>query len=113
MPMDDFYEPMCVMDWRSKPDGLGSFIWEWEDGAGFRGGVVLNTSTEMRIAQQEGYKSIYTLTTSVKMPFEKGDIVKRLKDDALFKITSDPDDVVTPAISDITGWQVTMERVTA
>lgn len=112
MPMDDFFEPMRVMDWRSKPDGLGSFIWEWEDGADFRGGVVLNTSTQMRIAQQEGSKGIYTLTTAVKMPFENGDMVKRLKDDALFKITSDQADVSTPAISDITGWQVTMERVT-
>lgn len=112
MPMDDFFQPMCVMDWRSKPDGLGSFIWEWEDGVSFDGGVVLNTSTAMKIAQQEGHKGVYTLTTSVKMPFEKGDIVKRLSDDALFEIISDSADVTTPKISDIDGWQVTMERVT-
>ena len=112
MPMDDFFIPMRVMDWKSKPDGLGSFVWEWVDGVDFAGGVVLNNTTQMQIAQQSGSKGIYTLTTAVQMPFERGDVVKRIGDDALFKITSDPNDVVTPSLSDIKGWQVTMERVT-
>ena len=113
MPMEDFFEPMCVMNWVSKPNGLGSFVWEWEDGFSFDGGIVLNTTTEMQIAQQSGSKGIYTLTTTLEMPFENGDIVKRMRDEALFKITSDPNDKKTPAISDIKGMQVTMERVTA
>lgn len=112
MPMEDFFVPMCVMDWRSKPDGLGSFVWEWEDGAPFDGGIVLNSSTEMRIAQQDGHKGIYTLTTAIRMPFELGDVVKRISDGALFKVTSDPADEKTPLIAGITGMQVTMERVT-
>lgn len=112
MPMRDFYEALCVMNWISQPDGGGGFVWDWQDGATFSGGIVLNSTTQMQIAQQTGTKAVYTLTTSVRMPFEAGDVVKRMRDDALFKITSDPEDMKTPSISDISGWQVTMERVT-
>ncbi len=112
MPMEDFFEAMCVMDWITHPDGGGGFVWDWKEGAPFDGGIVLNTATQMQIAQQTGTKSVYTLTTAVHMPFEKGDVVKRLRDDALFKITSDPTDLKTPLISDIKGCQVSMERVT-
>lgn len=112
MPMEDFFEPMRVMNWVTQPDGGGGFVWTWEDGVPFDGGIVLNSSTQMQIAVQAGTKSIYTLTTDKQMPFETGDVVKRLSDDALFKITSDPTDVKTPALSSIKGWQVTMERVT-
>lgn len=112
MPLEDYFEPLCVMDWISKPDGGGGFVWDWQDGAPFDGGIVLNSTTEMRIAQQQGTKGIYTLTTRLDVPLEKGDVVKRIRDDALFKVTSDPADKKTPATSDISGVQVTMERVT-
>lgn len=112
MPLEDFLEPMCVMNWISKPDGLGSFLWEWEDGVSFDGGIVLNSSTPMQIAQQEGSKGIYRLTTPISMQFEPGDIVKRLRDGAMFKVTSHSVDQKTPESSDVKGSRVTMERVT-
>lgn len=112
MPMEDFYEALCIMNWISKPDDLGGFHWEWEDGADFKGGIVLNSTTEMRIAQQSGAKGIYALTTDVSIPIAPGDVIKRLRDDALFKVTSDPEDKKTPGMSDIKGMQVTLERVT-
>lgn len=113
MAMDDFFVPMCMMNKIYKPDGLGSVLAVYEDGAPFDGGVVLNSTTEMQIAQQEGHKAVYTLTTAVPLPFEKGDRVKRLSDDALFKITSDAADKQAPPMAGITGTQVTMERVEA
>lgn len=111
MPLEDFFESMCVMNWISKPDGLGSFVWEWEEGVPFEDGIVLNTSTPMQLAQQTGSKGIYALTTSISMPFENGDVVKRMRDGSLFQITSDPEDAKTPALSDVKGVRVTMERV--
>lgn len=113
MPMEDFFVPMCVMNKVYRPDGLGSVLVVYEDGPSFDGGIVLNSTTEMLIAQQEGRKSIYTLTTSVPLPLEIGDRVKRLSDEALFKITSDGADMQPPTIASVTGTQVTMERVEA
>lgn len=113
MPMEDFFVPMCMMNKIYKPDGLGSILIVYEDGAPFDGGIVLNSTTEMQIAQQEGHKAVYTLTTAAPIPLEIDDRVKRLSDDALFKITSDAADMHTPPAAGITGTQVTMERVEA
>lgn len=113
MPMEDYFEAMCVMNWVTTPDGGGGFVWEWQDGAPFEGGIVLNSSTQMLIAQQTGTKSVYTLTVRKDLPLEKGDMVKRISDGALFKITSDPADRKTPPLSEIHGMAVTMERVEA
>ena len=113
MPLEDFFEPLRVMDWVTVPDGGGGFIWEWKDGVAFEGGIVLNSSTQMQIAQQTGTKSIYTLTTRKTLPLENGDMIKRLRDDALFKVTAHPADRRTPAFSDINGMAVALERVTA
>ena len=113
MPLEDFFEAFCVMDWRSVSDGGGGFVWEWTDGFPFDGHAVLNTTTQMQIAQQTGTKAIYTLVTARELPFEKDDRVKRIRDGAIFKITADPGDRKTPAFSSINAAEVTMERVTA
>lgn len=113
MPLQDYLEAMCVMNWVATPDGGGGFVWEWQDGAPFEGGIVLNSSTQMLIAQQTGTKSVYTLTVRKNVPLEKGDMVKRLSDDAIFKITSDPADRKTPAASELFCMSATMERVEA
>lgn len=112
MPMQDFFEPLRVMNWVSEPDGGGGFVWTWQDGVDFEGGIVLNSSTQMQIAQQTGTKGVYTLTTSVNMPLENGDVVKRISDGALFKVTAHPSDRKTPRTAGISGMAVTMERVT-
>ena len=113
MPMEDFFEGMCVVNKVSVSDGGGGFVWEWEDGAAFEGGIVLDSSTQMQIAQKTGTKAVYTLTTRKDMPFENGDLVKRLRDGAVFKITSDSADRKTPPLSELNAMAVSMERVTA
>ncbi len=112
MAMEDFYEAMCVVNKVSVPDGGGGFVWEWQDGAPFDGRIKLDASTQMQIAQQSGVKAVYNLTTRKSIPLETGALVKRMKDGAVFKVTADPADRQTPALSDLNAMSVSMERVT-
>ena len=111
MAMEDFYEAMCVVDKVSVPDGGGGFVWEWQDGAPFEGRIKLDSSTQMQIAQKNGVKAVYNLTARKGIPLETGDLVKRMRDDAVFKVTADPADRQTPAMSDLSAMSVSMERV--
>lgn len=111
MALSDYMKPFVMQNWISEPDGLGGIIWHWEDGAPFEGGLVLNTTTEMLLAHQAGSKSVYSLTTDARIRFDPGDMVKRLEDDALFRITSFSPDKTAPATSGIQTAEVTCERV--
>ena len=111
MALSDFLKPFAMQNWISEPDGLGGIIWHWEDGAPFDGGLVLDSSTEMKIAHQNGTRNVYTLTTYATVQFEPGDMVKRLSDGALFRITSHSPDKIAPATAGIQTAEVTCERV--
>jgi len=112
MPMEDFYEAMCVVDKVSVPDGGGGFVWEWQDGAPFEGRIKLDSSTQMQIAQKNGIRAVYNLTVHKGIPLETGDLIKRMRDDAVFKVTADPSDRQTPSMSTLDAKSVSMERVT-
>lgn len=111
MALSDYMKPFVMLNWISEPDGLGGILWRWEDGAPFDGGLVLNTSTEMQLAHQTGSRSLYTLTTYAAIRFEPGDVVKRLEDEAMFRITSFSPDKMAPATSSIQTAEVSCERV--
>lgn len=97
MAIQDFYEPLIMMDKKSISDGMGGFEITWVDGAEFLGSVNTDNSTEMRIAEQQGVTSVYTITTERNLILNHGDVVKRKRDNKTFKITSNSDDMQSPA----------------
>lgn len=87
----------AIMQKVRRPDGEGGFITEWTEGAGFQASITFDSSMQARIADKQGVSSLYTVTTAKNAKLEYHDVIKRLSDGKIFRITSDGDDKQTPA----------------
>lgn len=101
----------AIMDKKSQPDPFGGILYVYTEGAHFFGGAVANNTTEMRIAQQGGAKSIYTLVVDRKVVLARDQIIRRLDDQADFRLMTDTRDMTTPPNAENQFSQATMERV--
>lgn len=96
MAVEDFFEAFIVMDYVSRPDGQGGIEYVHQEGAEFRGGIHANSTTEAEIAYRSGTKTIYTITTLTGVELEQNDVVKRLRDGRLYRITGNAIDNTAP-----------------
>jgi len=111
MALEDFFEDFIFMDDVSVPDGLGGVIHELREGAPFRAGISTISTNEAKIAYQAGTKTIYTITTTLRVELEYRDLVKRLKDNRIYKATSDAVDNTTPDVAQMQYRDVTAEVI--
>lgn len=111
MLADYLDEEYAVMDKITNPDPMGGIMNGYQEGAHFFGKAVADSSTEMRIAQQSGAKTVYTLVVDKKIVLSRGQIVRRMEDGADFEIKTDTRDMTTPAHAVNQFSQATMERV--
>lgn len=101
----------CVIMNKSKvSDGEGGTITTWTEGAEIEAAITLDTTMQARIAEKEGVRSVYTITTSRSVHLEFHDVIKRLSDGAIFRSTSDGNDKKSPKVSTLDMAQVTAER---
>lgn len=108
--LDNAMEDMIMMDKTRVSDGEGGFVTKWVDGAPFVAAVTFDTSMEARIAQVQGVKSLYTVTTRKNTVLEYHDAFRRLSDGKIFRVTSDGDDKFTPKTATLNMRQVTAEE---
>lgn len=114
MAVTDFFEDFVVIDYRSKPDGLGGVKWETVEGAQFRAGIYLNTSNEAQMAYQSGIKSLFTIATLKNVELEQNDVVRRERDGRTYRIIGNaidntaPDKAVNVAIRTVQAEVVTL-----
>ena len=94
--IEESMESCVVMQKVRTPDGEGGFITEWTEGAEFNASITFDSSMQARIGEKQGVSSLYTVTTSKNAKLEYHDVIKRLRDKKLFRITSDGDDKQTP-----------------
>ena len=108
--MDEFKSTVCFLEKTRVPDGEGGFYTTWEEGAKFSAAITLDTSIEARVGEKQGVTSIYTITTEKSVVLEYHDVLKRLYDGKVFRITSDGDDKYTPESASLDMRQVTAEE---
>lgn len=108
--LDSAMEAFAVLDKTTAPDGYGGFISVWTQGAEFKAAATFDTSIEARVAGVQGVTSLYTITTSKAINLQYHDVIKRLSDDKIFRITSDGDDKKTPKPATLDMRQVTAEE---
>lgn len=99
-----------MMDKQRVPDGYGGYEVTYTESMPFEAAVTFNTSIEARVADASGVHSLYTVTTSRSVTLEYHDIFKRRSDNKVFRVTSDGDDVKTPAMATLDMRQVTAEE---
>ena len=101
---------VVLMDKRREPDGEGGFITNWVESVIFQAAITFDTSMESRIGEKQGVSSRYTVTTNKAAKLDYHDIIKRLSDGKIFRITSDGDDKQTPKSASFQFLQVTAEE---
>ena len=74
------------------------------------GAITLDTSIEARVGEKQGVTSVYTITTDKSVVLEYHDVLRRLYDGKIFRITSDGDDKYTPDSATLNMRQVTAEE---
>lgn len=105
----DAFEPFVMLDRQTKKDGYGGVIDTWTDGAQFDAAADFNTSMEARVGAVQGVTSLYTITTPRTITLGYHDVIKRLSDGKIFRVTSDGTDKKTPPSAGLDMRQVTAE----
>ena len=101
--LDDTFEDFRVIDKTNAPDGYGGTIDTWNEGITIK-------AEEMKVAMAQGVKASYTITTSKNVNLQYHDVIRRVRDNKIFRITSDGDDKHTPASATLNMRQVTAEE---
>jgi len=92
------------------PDGYGGSEMPYKKGSEFKAAIVFDTSIEARRADNEGVRSLYTITTSRTELLKYHDVFMRASDGKVFRVTSDGDDKFTPQSTNLDMRQVTAEE---
>lgn len=112
MAREDFYEDAQIIDYISKPDGLGGVRWEQVPGAPIKAGFFVNSSTEAVLAGRLGNKAIFTIQTGVNVELEQNDVVMRMSDKRMYRVMSNAFDKTTPAVASDQYREVIAEVLT-
>lgn len=110
--IDDWKEPCVMVEKKRVPDGEGGFTTDWVDGTAFCVAITFDSSVEARRAEKEGVTSRYTVTADRELNLKYHDVFRRLSDGRIFRVTSDGDDMRTPACASFSFAQVTAEEWT-
>lgn len=94
--LDEFKEEYVLLNKVKVPDGYGGATTTWEDGPTILVTEDFENSIEGRKAQASGVTSVYTLYTSRSVTLDYHDVLRRVRDGKIFRVTSDGDDDYTP-----------------
>lgn len=111
--LDDSMEKFEMMDRTTVPDGYGGYTTTWKAGAEIPAASVKDSSMEAKIAEKQGVTALYTITTRKNVNLKHNDIIRRVSDGKLFRITSDGDDEATPSGANLNMRQVSAEELDA
>lgn len=108
--IDSAMEPCVMMDKTTASDGMGGFTNVWTEGAGFDAYVRKESAPEIRIAEQDGAKEMFTVVVRSNVSLEYHDVFKRLRDGAIFRLISNTKDGETLRDSAIQIARANCER---
>lgn len=94
--LDEAMETYIILNKIKENDGYGGTVTRWEEGARIQCAVQFDNSIEAKTAQAQGSTSVYTLTTKKNNNLQYHDVLRRVRDGKIFRITSDGDDLYTP-----------------
>lgn len=108
--LDAAFEDFTVMNKTVVSDGYGGTETVWLDGVMIRGAIVLDGSSQMKIAQAMGVTSAYTLTVKKNVNLDYHTVIRRELDGRYFRLTSGSDDKKTPASATLDMRQYSAEE---
>lgn len=110
-PMMESLAHECVLlEKRRTQSPEGGWITAWTDGPEFKTYPALDSSMQARIAEKDGVTSVYTILVQQDVPVDVGDYFRDNTVDAIFRVTSRPEEKVTPVTSQLDLKAFTAER---
>ena len=103
-------EDVVMPEKKRVPDGEGGVTTDWADGVQFKAAISFDSSMQARTAEKQGVTSLYTVTVPINAKLEYHDVLKRIRDGKVFRVTSDGDDKITPPSASFQFIQVTAEE---
>lgn len=94
--LDEAMDAFVLMDKVRVPDGYGGTTPRWVDGITINVAVQYNGSNEAQIAQALGSTSAYVFTVRKNVQLDYHDVLRRVSDSKIFRITTNSDDFKTP-----------------
>ena len=110
--LEEAFESFTIVNQAQVDDGYGGVTTVWTDGASIKGAIVLDGSTEMKIAQAMGVTATYTLTVRKEIALDYHTVIRRESDKKIFRLTSNTDDKKTPASANLDMRQYSAEEWT-
>lgn len=108
--LQDSMTKCVILNKKKEDDGYGGFKTEWQEGASFMAAVRFDTSMQARIAEKQGVTALYTIITPKSINLEYHEVVKRVSDGKIFRVTSDGDDSKTPDTANLDMRAVSAEE---
>lgn len=94
--LDEAMESYIILNKQTVDDGYGGVVTTWAEGARIKCAVQFNNSIEAKVGEAQGVTSVYTLTTKKDINLQYHDVLRRVRDGKIFRVTSDGDDLFTP-----------------
>ena len=91
-------------------DPYGGYTDTWTDGASFKASIAKDTSTEQQIAEKQGISEAFTVVVNEDFVLDYHDVFRRVRDGAIFRVTSRTADSVAHPASTIRIAKVSAER---
>lgn len=98
------------MEKEKTPDGEGGSTVNWVNGIEFDAVIAHDTTVIAQQAEAEKTASAYTLLIPGTMELRFPDVIKRKRDGETFQVTTNSDDLKTPAISSMNLRAVKMRK---
>lgn len=98
MTLIDAFKTTCTLLEKTRvPDGEGGWTKAWADGASFQAAIVLDSTINARVAEHDGMKGVYTVTTDPNAILDFHDAFRRENDGKTFRVTKVNDS--TPSVA--------------
>ena len=108
--LDEAFESYVILNKVTVDVGYGGVITTWSEGAKIQCAEQFNNSIEAKKAEAQGVTSVYTLTTRKDYNLQYHDVLRRVRDGKVFRVTSDGDDLFTPASASLNMRNVSAEE---
>ena len=108
--LEEAMESYIIMNKITANDDYGGTVTSWVEGAKIQCAEQFNNSIEAKKAEAQGVTSVYTLTTRKNVNLQYHDVLRRVRDGKIFRITSDGDDLYTPASASLDMRNVSAEE---
>lgn len=99
-----------IMNHVRTDDPEGGYSDVWTEGASFKAAIAKMGSPEMLVAEKQGLSETFTVVVYDSMTLDYNDVFKRVKDGAIFRVTSKTQDSTAHPASTVPIAKVTAER---